>query len=96
MKRTTFSEFKTKALQNPKVKEEYEALAPAYQLRKSLVALRKEAGLTQSELAEIMHTQKSNISRLESVSAKSSPKISTLEEYAKAVGYKLKINFEPM
>ena len=96
MKRTTFAEFKSKALQSPEVKEQYEALAPAYQLRKKLVTLRKKAGLTQEELAEMMHTQKSNISRLESVNSKSSPKLSTLEEYAKAVGYKLNINFEPM
>ncbi len=96
MKHTTFAEFKSKALQNPEVKEQYEALAPAYQLRKKLVTLRKKAGLTQEELAEMMHTQKSNISRLESVNSKSSPKLSTIEEYAKAVGYKLNINFEPM
>ena len=96
MKRTTLAEFKTKALQNSEVKEQYEALAPAYQLRKKLVNLRKRAGFTQEDLAEIMHTQKSNISRLESVNSKSSPKLSTLEDYAKAVGYKLKINFEPM
>ncbi len=45
MKRTTFAEFKSKALQNPEVKEQYEALAPAYQLRKKLVTLRKKRGL---------------------------------------------------
>lgn len=96
MKRTTFKEFKKQALENPDVKAEYDALAPAYQLRKKLVALRKKAGLTQEELAEIMHTKKSNISRLESVSSKISPKLSTIEEYAKATGYQLEIDFSPI
>ena len=95
MTRPTFKEFKTKALANPTVREEYESLATAYGLRKNLIKLRKEAGLTQEELAEKLHTKKSNISRLENVNSKISPKLSTIEEYAKAVGYKLQIEFTP-
>ena len=95
MTRPTFKEFKTKALKNPEVREEYESLATAYGLRKNLIKLRKEAGLTQEELAEKLHTRKSNISRLENVNSKISPKLSTIEEYAKAVGYKLQIKFTP-
>ncbi|NKC15457.1 MAG: helix-turn-helix domain-containing protein [Gammaproteobacteria bacterium] len=95
MTRPTFSDFKKKALKNPKVRAEYEELELAYELRKQLIALRKEAGLTQEELAEILHTQKSNISRLENVNSKTSPKLSTIEDYAKAIGYKVKISFVP-
>ena len=95
MRRPTFAEFKEKALQNPEVREEYESLSADYGLRKKLIRLRKGAGLTQEELAEMLHTKKSNISRLENVSSKISPKLSTIEEYAKAVGYKLEINFVP-
>ena len=51
--------------------------------------------LTQEQMAEILHTNKSNISRLESVSSNISPKLSTLTDYAAAVGYKLKIEFVP-
>ena len=60
-----------------------------------MIRLRKRAGLTQEKLAELLHTKKSNISRLESVNSKMSPKLSTIEEYAKAIGYKIKINFVP-
>ncbi|AMO57356.1 XRE family transcriptional regulator [Endozoicomonas montiporae] len=95
MTRPTFSDFKKKALKNPEVRAEYEELELAYELRKQLIALRKEAGLTQEELAEILHTQKSNISRLENVNSKTSPKLSTIEDYAKAIGYKVKISFVP-
>ncbi len=94
MTRPTFSNFKEKALRQPQVKAEYEKLELAYELRKQLIALRKEAGLTQEELAEILHTQKSNISRLENVNSKVSPKLSTIEDYARAIGYRVKISFE--
>ena len=95
MNRPTFSEFKKKALSNPAVSDEYQALAPAYQLRKKLIELRKRAGLTQEELAHLLNTQKSNISRLENAATSNSPKLSTIEQYAHAVGYDVEINFVP-
>ncbi|MFH1217688.1 MAG: helix-turn-helix transcriptional regulator [Pseudomonadota bacterium] len=93
--RPSLKEFKKKALSDPEVKKEYVRLSAAYELRKQLIKIRKEAGLTQEELAEILHTNKSNISRLENVNSKISPKLSTIEEYAKAAGYRLEINFVP-
>ncbi len=95
MTRPTFAKFKEKALENSEVKKEYEVLAGAYELRKKLIRLRKKAGLTQEELADILNTQKSNISRLENVNS-SSLKLSTIEKYAQAVGYKVEINFVPI
>jgi hypothetical protein len=37
MSRTTLSQFKKKALTKSSVKKEYEALSPAYKLRKKLI-----------------------------------------------------------
>ena len=96
MSRPTFLDFKKKALDKSGVKEEYEALAPAYKLRKKLISLRQKAGFTQEQLADILHTQKSNISRLENVNSSTSPKLSTIEEYAHAIGYDIEVNFVPM
>jgi len=93
--KTTLKEFKAKALANPAVAKEYEELSSAYALRKKLIGIRKDAGFTQEELAEILHTKKSNISRLENVNTKTSPKLSTIERYAEAVGYDLEISFVP-
>ncbi|MGL4759626.1 MAG: helix-turn-helix domain-containing protein [Patescibacteria group bacterium] len=93
MTRPTFAEFKQKALASSEVKKEYEALSSVYKIRKQLIALRIKAGLTQEELAEKLHTKKSNISRLENVNSSSYPKLSTIEQYADAVGYKVEINF---
>jgi len=96
MSRPTFSNFKKKALSDPKVKAEYELLSSSYNLRKKLIGLRKKAGLTQEELAKKLKTQKSNISRLENVNSKISPKLSTIEDYARAIGFELQFNFVPM
>ena len=95
MNRPAFSEFKKKALSNQLVSDEYKALSSAYELRKQLIALRKKAGFTQEELAHLLHTQKSNISRLENSATSNSPKLSTIERYAHAVGYDVEINFVP-
>ena len=95
MTRPTFKKFKKKAFEKPKVKEQYQELELAYTLRKKLIALRQIAGLTQEEVAEKLNTSKSNISRLESVYSNISPKLSTIKDYAEAIGYKVRIDFVP-
>lgn len=50
---------------------------------------REEAGLTQEELAERMQTQKTAISRIENHAE--DIKLSTLENFAKALGKRLKL-----
>jgi len=93
MSRPTFEDFKKEALLKPTVKEEYDKLAPEYELKMKLIKMRKEANLTQEEIATIMHTKRSNISRLESFSYNSSPNITTLMAYAQATGHQLKVEF---
>lgn len=92
--RPTFEEFKKKALLDDEVKKEYEKLKPLYDIKLKLIQMRKEANLTQQEIANIMKTKRSNISRLESFNYEASPKIATLISYANATGHKLKIEFD--
>ncbi len=96
MTRPTFKNFKEKALSNPEVKAEYDALEPVYELRRKLIELRTLKGVTQNELAKIMKTNKSNISRLECGEKVSYPTIATIDKYARALGYKINIDFEPI
>ncbi len=93
MTRTTLAEFKKKALENAEVKEAYDELDAAYQLRRKLIEIRQQAGLTQAEIAARLNTKKSTISRLESVNSSISPKLSTISKYAEAAGYRVEINF---
>ena len=41
--RPTFASFKNKALQNKEVKEEYERLAPIFEIKKQLIKVRLES-----------------------------------------------------
>jgi DNA-binding XRE family transcriptional regulator len=93
--RPTMKHFRDRALRNPEVKAEYDALAPAFEIKRQMIAMRKAAGLTQEQMAELLGTKKSNISRLESVNSQNSPKLSTLEDYARVLGYTVKVAFEP-
>ena len=95
MSRATLKDFKKKALSKDAVNKAYQSLSPAYALRKKLIALRQKAGLTQEQIAEVLHTKKSNISRLENANSINSPKISTIEQYADAIGYDIEIKFIP-
>ncbi|VAW69356.1 hypothetical protein MNBD_GAMMA10-555 [hydrothermal vent metagenome] len=95
MSRPTLAEFKKKALSKSAVEKEYESLSAAYRLRKKLIALRQKAGLTQEQIADALHTKKSNISRLENANSINSPKLSTIEQYAHALGYEIEIKFTP-
>ncbi len=92
--RPTMKQFRDKALKNPDVKAEYDALSPAFEMKRQMIALRKAAGLTQEQMAEKLGTKKGNISRMESVSSDISPRLATIEEYARVLGYSIKVEFE--
>jgi DNA-binding XRE family transcriptional regulator len=91
--RPTFENFRKKALLDDEIREEYEKLKPLYDIKLKLIKMRKEANLTQEDVANIMHTKRSNISRLESFSYEAAPKITTLMAYAQATGHQLKVEF---
>ncbi len=94
-KRRSFKRFREQVLKKPGVREEYEALGPAFDMKRRMIAMRKSAGLSQEQMADLLGTQKSNISRLESLNSGVSPRLSTVEQYAKALGYRVRIDFEP-
>jgi len=88
---------KKSALKKPKVKEEYEALGPEFELLRQILSARSKAGLSQADVAERMGTHAPAITRLESAlsTGKHSPSIDTLKRYAQAVGCELQIKFVP-
>ena len=89
----TSEKFKEKALSDPEVRAEYDALKPEFALFDELLRARKRAGLTQAEVAERMDTKPPAVARLESGggSARHSPSVATLRRYAEAVGCHLEI-----
>lgn len=93
MKKTKLASFKAKAFANADVKKRYDELKPAYDLRRKMVAIRHNAGLTQEEAARKLRTSKSNISRLESATSTAWPNLATISSYAEAMGYEVRIDF---
>lgn len=94
MDNLSYKSFKKEALKDSETKKEYEALASVWDLRRKLIRLRTERGITQDEIAKIMGTNKSNISRLECGEKVSFPTLATISKYAQALGYKVNVQFE--
>ena len=72
-----------------KLKKEYDALQPIYEIRKQLIKYRMEQGLSQKDLASIIGTKQSAISRIESGSY--NPSIIFLNKIAHALGKEIHI-----
>ena len=85
---------KQQALANKDVRAEYDQLENEFTLIDQLLSMRAQAGLTQEQLAKRMHTQKSNISRLERGNA--NPSWATLLKYAHACGFELSLTPKKM
>lgn len=83
----SLQKLKLRALANPEVSCEYKKLESEFNLIHQLLIMRTTAGLTQKQVAERMHTQKSNVNRLEK--GNSNPSWSTLQKYAQACGFTL-------
>lgn len=75
-------------------REAYDELGPEFELARSLIEARSQAGLTQAQLAKRMKTTQSVVARLESGRVRPSTK--TLEKVARATGTRLKISFESL
>ncbi|MEM4847382.1 MAG: helix-turn-helix transcriptional regulator [Thermosphaera sp.] len=90
-------ELKRHALRDASVRAEYEALGPEFVLLGEMLRARKEAGLSQAEVAERMGTKAPAVTRLESSlsTGKRSPSLATLQRYAAAVGCRLEIRLVP-
>ena len=63
-------------------------------LANAMIEARNRAGLTQTEVARRIKTSQSVVARLES--GASMPSTRTLQRYAKAIGSRLSIRFEPV
>ena len=88
-----FEKVKKEWLADPKVRAEYEALRPQFELIHEFIAARAHAKLTQEQLARRMGTSQSAIARIESGTR--IPSVRTLLRYAEATGTRLVIKLVP-
>ena len=74
---------------DPEFAKNYESGYQEFKIGVMLKMAREEAGLTQEQLAEKLHTKKTAISRMENHAE--DIKLSTLEKFAQALGKTLRI-----
>ena len=84
-----FGRFKAELLRNPKIKAEYDALDPEYELIGQLIKARIDENMTQKQLAEKIGTKQSCIARLES--GNYNPSFQFLQKVAGALNKRLTI-----
>lgn len=89
---TKWKDLEKELLSDPKVKKEYDRLAPRYAVISALIGGRIKKGITQKELAQKMGTKQSAIARLESGNV--NPSLNFLEKIASVMGYKLTIRLQ--
>ena len=84
---------KQKWLKDPAFRDAYDSLEDEFAALDALLRARKQAGLTQEEVAERMGVKQSALARIESSlgSRAHSPSLATLRRYAEACGKKLVI-----
>lgn len=90
----THEKMKAKWMQDPAFKAEYERVErEEMPMFDAILAARKEAGLTQAQVAERMGTKAPAVARLENalITGTPSPSLSTLRKYAAALGKRLEV-----
>lgn len=86
------SQIKEILLRNPEVQKEYENLAPIYEIQEEIIQLRIAKGLSQKDLADMIGTKQSAISRLET--GDYNPSIQFLSKLAHALDKECHIVFK--
>jgi DNA-binding XRE family transcriptional regulator len=92
------NELRNEVLSNLEARAIYEATKLQIDLSMKLKKARIKSNMTQSDVADIMHTKKPAISRIESVGESVSHFLSllTLVKYASAIGYELNFGLTPI
>ena len=88
----SFDKIKSELMQDNDFKKEYEKLQPRYEIISQIIETRKAQNMTQAELAKLVGTQKSNISRLEG--GNYNPSLDFLIKVAASLGKELKIQLQ--
>jgi transcriptional regulator with XRE-family HTH domain len=90
---SSYNDYKRKALTDPAVKAEYDALQTEYDIIQAMIDARNNEGLTQKELSERTGITQADISRIENGTR--NPSLRMVKRLAKGLGMRLKLEFIP-
>ncbi len=88
---SSYKEYKEKALQDPKVKVEYDALQPEYDIIQAMIDARTQQNMTQKDLAARTGITQADISRIENGTR--NPSLAMMKRLAEGLGMQLKLEF---
>lgn len=88
----TWEKLKKELLSNPDSNQVYKELESEYEVIRQIIKARIEQDMTQSELARLIGTKQSDISRLESGDC--NPTLRFIKKVARGLGKELHISFE--
>ena len=91
---SSYKDYKKRALQNPKVKAEYDALQPEYDIIQAMIDARVQQNMTQKDLSAKTGITQADISRIENGTR--NPSLSMVKKLAQGLGMQLKLEFVPM
>lgn len=85
----SYKEYKEKALQDPAVRAEYDALEAEYNIIQAMIDARNSQHMTQKELAERTGITQADISRIENGTR--NPSLAMMKRIAQGLGMQLKL-----
>jgi transcriptional regulator with XRE-family HTH domain len=94
MKKTNFDRYLEAQLQDPAFATRFERAGEAWDVALQIAALRRQAGLSQKDLAKLLKTSQQQISRLESPGYEGHS-LSMLRRVAEALHARMRVIFEP-
>ena len=95
MKKTNFDRYLEEQLKDEDFARRFHCAGEAWDIALQVAALRKQAGLSQKELARRLRTSQQQISRLESPGYEGHS-LSMLRRVADALGATVRVTFEPL
>ena len=91
---SSYKDYKKRALRNPEVKAEYDALQPEYDIIQVMIDARVQQNMTQKDLSAKTGITQADISRIENGTR--NPSLSMVKKLAHGLGMQLKLEFVPM
>ena len=89
-----YKDYKKRALQNPEVKAEYDALQLGYDIIQAMIDERVQQNMTQKDLSTKIGITQADISQIENGTR--NPSLSMVKKLAHGLGMQLKLEFVPM
>lgn len=90
---SSYKDYRKRALQNPEVKAEYDALQPEYDIIQTMIDARVQQNMTQKDLSARTEITQADISRIENGTRNSS--LNMVKKLAQGLGMQLKLEFIP-